>query len=165
VVLLVLLCGLCDHVCFFLCRKWTCIRRLDDLFTTILRADFDCRLGIGYVYVVSKYGIVYYLADFGRCELYQYDFEHAYLRDGLWKMPLTIWAFFLTAIVGLLSFPVLVSAVVLLIFDRAAGTSFYLSDLVIAGQILPNEGGSPILFQHLFWFLGHPEVYIVVMPA
>lgn len=83
----------------------------------------------------------------------------------LWRMPLTIWSFFLTAIVGLLSFPVLVSAVVLLIFDRAAGTSFYLSDLVVGGQILPNEGGSPILFQHLFWFLGHPEVYIVVMPA
>lgn len=83
----------------------------------------------------------------------------------MWKMPLTIWAFFLTAIVGLLSFPVLVSAVVLLIFDRSAGTSFYLSDLVVQGQILPNEGGSPILFQHLFWFLGHPEVYIVVMPA
>ena len=83
----------------------------------------------------------------------------------LWKMPLTIWAFFLTAIVGLLSFPVLVSAVVLLIFDRSAGTSFYLSDLVVQGQILPNEGGSPILFQHLFWFLGHPEVYIVIMPA
>ncbi|MBP3943127.1 cbb3-type cytochrome c oxidase subunit I [Sphingobacteriaceae bacterium WQ 2009] len=83
----------------------------------------------------------------------------------LWKMPLTIWALFLTAIVGLLSFPVLVSAVVLLIFDRSFGTSFYLSDLVVQGQILPNEGGSPILFQHLFWFLGHPEVYIVVMPA
>lgn len=83
----------------------------------------------------------------------------------MWKMPLTIWAFFLTAIVGLLSFPVLVSAVVLLIFDRSAGTSFYLSELVVQGQILPNEGGSPILFQHLFWFLGHPEVYIVVMPA
>ena len=83
----------------------------------------------------------------------------------LWKMPLTIWAFFLTAIVGLLSFPVLVSAVVLLVFDRSVGTSFYLSDLVVQGQILPNEGGSPILFQHLFWFLGHPEVYIVVMPA
>ncbi|MGJ1324448.1 cbb3-type cytochrome c oxidase subunit I [Sphingobacterium sp. PCS056] len=83
----------------------------------------------------------------------------------LWKMPLTIWAFFLTAIVGMLSFPVLVSAVVLLIFDRSFGTSFYLSDLVVQGQILPNEGGSPILFQHLFWFLGHPEVYIVVMPA
>ncbi|GEM67676.1 cytochrome-c oxidase [Sphingobacterium mizutaii NBRC 14946 = DSM 11724] len=83
----------------------------------------------------------------------------------LWKMPLTIWAFFLTAIVGLLSFPVLVSAVVLLFFDRSVGTSFYLSDLVVQGTILPNEGGSPILFQHLFWFLGHPEVYIVVMPA
>jgi len=83
----------------------------------------------------------------------------------LWKMPLTIWSFFLTAIVGLLSFPVLVSAVVLLFFDRSVGTSFYLSDLVVQGTILPNEGGSPILFQHLFWFLGHPEVYIVVMPA
>ncbi|MCC2599635.1 cbb3-type cytochrome c oxidase subunit I [Sphingobacterium sp. FBM7-1] len=83
----------------------------------------------------------------------------------LWKMPLTIWSFFLTAIVGLLSFPVLVSAVVLLFFDRSVGTSFYLSDLVVQGEILPNEGGSPILFQHLFWFLGHPEVYIVVMPA
>ncbi|MEH6304976.1 cbb3-type cytochrome c oxidase subunit I [Olivibacter sp. CPCC 100613] len=83
----------------------------------------------------------------------------------LWRMPLTIWAVFLTAIVGLLSFPVLVSAVVLLIFDRSMGTSFYLSDIIIGGQILPNEGGSPILFQHLFWFLGHPEVYIVLMPA
>lgn len=83
----------------------------------------------------------------------------------MWKMPLTIWAFFLTAIVGVLSFPVLVSAVVLLIFDRSFGTSFYLSDIVVAGQVLPNQGGSPILWQHLFWFLGHPEVYIVLMPA
>jgi cytochrome c oxidase subunit 1 len=83
----------------------------------------------------------------------------------LWKMPLTIWAFFLTAILGILSFPVLVAGVVLLIFDRSFGTSFYLSDLVFGTQILPNEGGSPILWQHLFWFLGHPEVYIVIMPA
>jgi cytochrome c oxidase subunit 1 len=83
----------------------------------------------------------------------------------MWKMPLTIWAFFLTAIVGVLSFPVLVSAVVLLIFDRSFGTSFYLSDIVVAGQVLPNQGGSPVLWQHLFWFLGHPEVYIVIMPA
>lgn len=83
----------------------------------------------------------------------------------LWKMPLTIWAFFLTAIVGILSFPVLVAAVVLLIFDRSFGTSFYLSDIYLAGQALPNEGGSPVLWQHLFWFLGHPEVYIVLMPA
>jgi cytochrome c oxidase subunit 1 len=83
----------------------------------------------------------------------------------LWKMPLTIWAFLLTAILGVLSFPVLVAGVVLLIFDRSFGTSFYLSDIVMGTQILPNEGGSPILWQHLFWFLGHPEVYIVIMPA
>ncbi|MDB4925690.1 cbb3-type cytochrome c oxidase subunit I [Mucilaginibacter sp.] len=83
----------------------------------------------------------------------------------LWKMPLTIWAFFLTAILGVLSFPVLVAGVVLLIFDRSFGTSFYLSDIVVNGQVMPFEGGSPILFQHLFWFLGHPEVYIVIMPA
>jgi len=83
----------------------------------------------------------------------------------LWKMPLTVWAFFLTAILGVLSFPVLVAGVVLLIFDRSFGTSFYLSDIILNGKIMPYEGGSPILFQHLFWFLGHPEVYIVIMPA
>ncbi len=81
------------------------------------------------------------------------------------RLPLTIWAFFLTAILGLLSFPVLVAAVLLLIFDRSFGTSFYLSDIYIGGEALPNSGGSPILFQHLFWFLGHPEVYIVILPA
>jgi len=81
------------------------------------------------------------------------------------KLPLTIWAFFLTAIIGVLSFPVLVAAALLLIFDRSFGTSFYLSDIYIGGEALPNSGGSPILFQHLFWFLGHPEVYIVLLPA
>ena len=83
----------------------------------------------------------------------------------LWKMPLTIWAFFLTAVLGVLSFPVLVAGIVLLIFDRSMGTSFYLSDIVLGGKVMPFEGGSPILFEHLFWFLGHPEVYIVIMPA
>jgi cytochrome c oxidase subunit 1 len=83
----------------------------------------------------------------------------------LWKMPLTIWALFLTAILGVLSFPVLVAGIVLLIFDRSFGTSFYLSDIVLNGQVQPYVGGSPILFEHLFWFLGHPEVYIVIMPA
>ncbi|MBJ6116923.1 cbb3-type cytochrome c oxidase subunit I [Pontibacter sp. BT310] len=81
------------------------------------------------------------------------------------KLPLTIWAFTLTAILGLLSFPVLLSAALLLIFDRSFGTSFFLSDIYIAGQALSNTGGSPILFQHLFWFLGHPEVYIVILPT
>ena len=81
------------------------------------------------------------------------------------KMPLTIWAFFITAILGLLSFPVLFSAALLLIFDRSFDTSFYLSDIYIAGEALNHSGGSPLLYQHLFWFLGHPEVYIVILPA
>lgn len=81
------------------------------------------------------------------------------------RLPLTIWAFFVTAILGVLSFPVLFSAALLLIFDRSFGTSFYLSDILVAGELLSNQGGSPILFQHLFWFLGHPEVYIILLPA
>jgi len=81
------------------------------------------------------------------------------------RMPLTIWAFLFTAILGVLSFPVLLSAAVLLLFDRHAGTSFYLSEIYIAGKALPNVGGSAILYQHLFWFLGHPEVYIIMLPA
>jgi cytochrome c oxidase subunit 1 len=81
------------------------------------------------------------------------------------RMPLTIWAFFVTAILGVLSFPVLLSAALLFIMDRLAGTSFYLSDIIVGGEMLANHGGSPILYQHLFWFLGHPEVYIVLLPA
>lgn len=81
------------------------------------------------------------------------------------RLPLTIWAFLLTAIIGVVSFPVLLSAALLLIFDRSFGTSFYLSDIYIGGQVLEHTGGSPILFEHLFWFLGHPEVYIVLLPA
>jgi cytochrome c oxidase subunit 1 len=81
------------------------------------------------------------------------------------RLPLTIWAFFVTAILGVLSFPVLFAAVLLLIFDRSFGTSFYLSDIFISGQAMEQTGGSPVLFQHLFWFLGHPEVYIVLLPA
>lgn len=83
----------------------------------------------------------------------------------LWRMPLTIWAFLVTAILGLLSFPVLFSGFLLLIFDRSLGTSFYLSDIFVNGMALDRIGGSPILFQHIFWFLGHPEVYIIILPA
>ncbi len=81
------------------------------------------------------------------------------------RLPLTMWAFLVTAVIGVLSFPVLFSAVLLLIFDRSFGTSFYLSDILIGGEVLGFEGGSPVLFEHLFWFLGHPEVYIVLLPA
>ena len=83
----------------------------------------------------------------------------------MYRMPLSIWAFFITAIVGLLTFPVLASGLFMLIADRSLGTSFFLSEIFIAGQALDRVGGSPILFQHLFWFLGHPEVYIVILPA
>ncbi|CAI8452155.1 MAG: cytochrome c oxidase subunit I [Schleiferiaceae bacterium] len=81
------------------------------------------------------------------------------------RLPLTIWAFFVTAVLGVLSFPVLLSAALLLMFDRMMGTSFYLSDIFIGGEVLSYSGGSPVLFQHLFWFLGHPEVYIILLPA
>ncbi len=81
------------------------------------------------------------------------------------RMPLTIWAILVTAILGVLSFPVLLSAALLLVMDRMMGTSFYLSDIHIAGEALDYIGGSPILYEHLFWFLGHPEVYIVLLPA
>jgi cytochrome c oxidase subunit 1 len=83
------------------------------------------------------------------------------------RIPLTIWALFFTAILGVLSFPVLLSGFILLLFDRHAGTSFYLSDIYLStsNTALPNEGGSAILYQHLFWFLGHPEVYIIILPA
>ncbi len=83
----------------------------------------------------------------------------------MWRLPLTIWAFFVTAIIGILSFPVLLSGFLLLMFDRGMGTSFYLSEIFIGGQALDHVGGSPLLYQHLFWFLGHPEVYIIILPA
>ncbi|MBU2947657.1 cytochrome c oxidase subunit I [Zobellia uliginosa] len=81
------------------------------------------------------------------------------------RLPLTIWAFFVTAIIGIISFPVLLSAALLLIMDRSFGTSFFLSDIFIQGEVLHYQGGSPVLYEHLFWFLGHPEVYIVILPA
>ncbi|HOZ81349.1 MAG TPA: cbb3-type cytochrome c oxidase subunit I [Bacteroidia bacterium] len=81
------------------------------------------------------------------------------------RLPLTVWAFFITAILGVLTFPVLFAAALLLVFDRSFGTSFYLSDIFIGGVALPQSGGSPVLYEHLFWFLGHPEVYIIILPA
>ncbi|WNM19350.1 cytochrome c oxidase subunit I [Flavobacterium capsici] len=81
------------------------------------------------------------------------------------RLPLTVWTFFITAIIGIVSFPVLLSAALMLIMDRSFGTSFFLSDIYLAGEVLNYQGGSPVLFEHLFWFLGHPEVYIVILPA
>ena len=82
------------------------------------------------------------------------------------RMTLSVWAFFISSIMGLLAFPPLTAAAVMLLFDRHFGTSFFLpSNLIVAGQLLPHQGGSPLLWQHLFWFLGHPEVYVLILPA
>src|SRR5262245_36933480 len=84
----------------------------------------------------------------------------------LMRMPLTVWAWFTTAILGLLAFAVLMGACVLLLLDRLAGTSFFIPGGLIVGQKpLAHRGGSPLLWQHLFWFFGHPEVYIAILPG
>src|SRR5271154_4532329 len=81
------------------------------------------------------------------------------------RMPLTVWSWFITAILGLLAFGVLLSAGILLLLDRNAGTSFYVPLVVVNGQVMGHKGGSPLLWQHLFWFFGHPEVYIAILPG
>jgi cytochrome c oxidase subunit I len=83
----------------------------------------------------------------------------------LMRMPLTCWAWFITAILGLLAFGVLLSGGILLLLDRNIGTSFYVPLITINGQLTGHKGGSPLLWQHLFWFFGHPEVYIAILPA
>ena len=82
------------------------------------------------------------------------------------RLPLTVWSYFIASILGLLAFPPLTAAAVMLLFDRHLGTSFFLpSGLIIANKLVANTGGSPLLWQHLFWFLGHPEVYVLILPA
>ncbi|CAN7378051.1 cytochrome c oxidase subunit I [Pararhizobium sp. LjRoot238] len=83
----------------------------------------------------------------------------------LMRMPLTIWGIFTATIMALLAFPALFVAAVMMMFDRLLGTSFFMPAIVEMGEQLKQGGGSPILFQHLFWFFGHPEVYIVALPA
>ncbi|MBI4481407.1 MAG: cbb3-type cytochrome c oxidase subunit I [Acidobacteria bacterium] len=82
------------------------------------------------------------------------------------RLPLTVWALFLVAILGLLAFPALTAAAVMLLFDRHFGTSFFLpAGMYVGDKLLAHQGGTPLLWQHLFWFLGHPEVYILMLPA
>jgi len=83
----------------------------------------------------------------------------------LLRMPLTIWGLFFTAVLMLLSFPVLFAAAIMLLFDRLGGTSFFVpAGLVVGNTVVQHSGGSPLLWQHLFWFLGHPEVYVLILP-
>ncbi|MEV4935559.1 cytochrome c oxidase subunit I [Sphingobium sp. LSP13-1-1.1] len=83
----------------------------------------------------------------------------------LMRMPLSVWGIFTASVMGLLAFPALFVAAVMMLFDRLAGTSFFMPAMQSAGMITSTQGGSPLLFQHLFWFFGHPEVYIVALPA
>jgi len=84
----------------------------------------------------------------------------------LMRLPLTVWAWFVTAILSLLSFGVLLAAALMLLLDRSAGTSFFLPlGLVVNSELQSHTGGSPLLWQHLFWFFGHPEVYIAILPG
>ena len=83
----------------------------------------------------------------------------------LMRMPLSLWGIFMATILGLLAFPALFVSAVMMTLDKVAGTSFFMPAIMSMGVNLDHEGGSPILFQHLFWFFGHPEVYIVALPA
>jgi cytochrome c oxidase subunit 1 len=83
----------------------------------------------------------------------------------LMRLPLTVWGIFTATVLALLAFPALFVGCVMMLFDRLLGTSFFMPSLVSMGEQLKYGGGSPILFQHLFWFFGHPEVYIVALPA
>lgn len=82
------------------------------------------------------------------------------------RLPMTVWTFLISAILGILAFPALTAAAIMLLLDRLGGTSFFLpAGLILGGKVLSTEGGTPLLFQHLFWFLGHPEVYVLALPA
>ena len=114
-------------------------------------------ISVGIFCIASLMGAINFIVTFMdmRCE-------------GMWlmRLPLTCWAWFITAILTLLSFSVLLAAVILLLLDRIAGASFFLpANLLINGQLQPHSGGSPLLWQHLFWFFGHPEVYIAILPG
>ncbi|MCI0654989.1 MAG: cbb3-type cytochrome c oxidase subunit I [Methylococcaceae bacterium] len=83
----------------------------------------------------------------------------------LMRMPLSVWGIFMATVLALLAFPALFVGAVMMLFDRLLGSSFFMPAVVSMGQHLDYSGGSPILFQHIFWFFGHPEVYIVALPA
>ena len=83
----------------------------------------------------------------------------------LMRMPLTVWAIFTATVLALFAFPALLVSAIMMTLDSVLGTSFFMPAIVSMGQTLDYSGGSPVLFQHLFWFFGHPEVYIVALPA
>ncbi|MHC4958221.1 MAG: cytochrome c oxidase subunit I [Planctomycetota bacterium] len=83
----------------------------------------------------------------------------------LFRLPMAVWGFLVATILGLLAFPPLTAAALMLLFDRHGGTSFFVTDMILNDQVIRLGAGTPLLFQHLFWFLGHPEVYVLVLPC
>ncbi len=83
----------------------------------------------------------------------------------LMRMPLSVWGIFIASVMALFAFPALFVGGVMLLLDNLLGTSFFIPTVTLLGQQLPREGGNPLLFQHLFWYFGHPEVYVVILPA
>jgi cytochrome c oxidase subunit 1 len=83
----------------------------------------------------------------------------------LMRMPLSVWGIFMATVLGLLAFPALLVSAIMMLLDATLGTSFFMPAMISAGEVTDHAGGSPVLFQHLFWFFGHPEVYIVALPA
>ena len=108
---------------------------------------------------------VHHRLHHGRAELRGDRAAGARARHDVDALPLTVWGIFTATVMALLAFPALFVASVMMLFDRLLGTSFFMPALVEMGQQMKYGGGSPILFQHLFWFFGHPEVYIVALPA
>ena len=126
-----------------------------------------CRHHPGQTAVVHRHGAHHHLVAAGRAQLPHHDDPAPRQGHELWRFPFFVWAQFVTAFLLLLAFPPLEAAAVMQIMDRVAGTSFFLpSGLVVSGQLLPVAGGgNPLLWQHLFWFLAHPEVYVLILPA
>lgn len=114
-------------------------------------------ISIGVLCAASLLGAVNFIVTTLACRATGMSFD---------RLPLTVWAWFITAWLILFSFGVLLAADVLLLCDRLVGTSFFLpAGLVVSDQLLAHQGGSPLLWQHLFWFFGHPEVYITILPG
>ena len=163
---------------------WTIIRRRQwygraywwlDWLRATQRARQDRRSGPGRGYepLGDQYRDLLRRLAARRVELHHHALNMRTKGMSLMRMPLTCWAWFTTAVLALLSFPVLLGGGILLLLDRIAGTSFFIpSGLYVSGLLSgtnPNfplhTGGSPILWQHLFWFFGHPEVYIAILPG
>jgi len=112
-------------------------------------------------------GMALFIASFTMCGL---NFLTTILNCrtkglSMWRLPIAVWGFLVATVLGLLAFPALTAAAVMLLLDRGMGTSFFVQNMIVNDQVLALGDGRPLLFQHLFWFLGHPEVYVLAIPC